>query len=91
MEASNAVGIYRFASDHNCLLLKSAAFNFISNNFVLVVSEEEFVDIPKDVLIHFLSSEQLHVDSEYQVGLKHCFDCASIWFWSEKILGSSDF
>ena len=78
MEASNAVGIYRFASDHNCLLLKSAAFNFISNNFVLVVSEEEFVDIPKDVLIHFLSSEQLHVDSEYQVGLKHCL--AQRWF-----------
>ena len=67
MDASNAIGIYRFASDHNCLLLKSAAFAFICNNFVHVATEEEFVDIPKDILIQLLSSEQLHVDSEHQV------------------------
>ena len=30
-------------------------------------NEEEFADIPKDILIHFISSEHLHVDSEYQV------------------------
>jgi hypothetical protein len=68
LDASNAIGIYRFASDHNCLLLKKAASSFICANFVHVSSEEEFADIPKDILLHFLSSEHLHVDSEYQVG-----------------------
>ncbi len=40
---------------------------FRSSNFPHVCNEEEFTDIPKDILIHFISSEHLHVDSEYQV------------------------
>lgn len=67
LDASNAIGIYRFASDHNCLLLKNAAFAFICQNFWDVGHEEEFKDIPKEILNFFLSSESLQIDSEYQV------------------------
>jgi hypothetical protein len=36
LEPSNAVGIFRFAADHNCLLLKEAALRYVSTNFVQV-------------------------------------------------------
>ena len=29
LDYSNAIGIFRFASDHNCMLLKKAAFAYI--------------------------------------------------------------
>ncbi|XP_043282923.1 actin-binding protein IPP-like isoform X2 [Venturia canescens] len=64
---SNALGIYRFAEAHNRLDLLETALHFIEVNFPQVSQEEEFLDLPKDYLIHFLSSEYIHVDTEFQV------------------------
>ena len=65
------VNTYRFAHDHNCLLLKDSCLHYIWENFVCVSQEEEFCDLPKDMLCSdsFLASENLRVDSEYQVKL----------------------
>ncbi|XP_014245570.1 actin-binding protein IPP [Cimex lectularius] len=67
LHISNAVGIYRFAEDHNCLNLAKSAAIFIENNFPSIVFEEEFCELPKNHLLRFLDSELLKVDSEYQV------------------------
>ena len=67
LEPSNAFGIFRFASDHNCMALKEAAMKYIHEHFNIVSKEDEFCGIARDMLVDFLSSEYLRVDSEYQV------------------------
>lgn len=67
LEPSNAFGIFRFASDHNCMALKDAAMKYIHEHFNEISKEDEFCGIARDMLIDFLSSEYLRVDSEYQV------------------------
>uniref|UniRef100_A0A0A9XCD8 Kelch-like protein diablo n=1 Tax=Lygus hesperus TaxID=30085 RepID=A0A0A9XCD8_LYGHE len=67
LHVSNAVGIYRFAEDHNCTELAKIATTFIENHFPVIIGEEEFSELPKNPLIKFLDSELLKVDSEYQV------------------------
>ncbi|KAK9503759.1 hypothetical protein O3M35_010250 [Rhynocoris fuscipes] len=67
LHVTNAVGIFRFAKDHNCMDLAKTAAAFIENHFPLVSFEEEFCELPKDPLCKFLDSELLKVDSEFQV------------------------
>lgn len=67
LEASNAVGILRFASDHNCKDLKTSARNYVNENFVSVSGEDEFKLLPREMIMELLSSEYLRVDCEYQV------------------------
>jgi len=57
----------RFAEVHNCRELITASTKFIQDLFPLVCCEEEFLELPKDQLCFFLSSENLKVDSEFQV------------------------
>jgi len=74
LEPSNAIGIFRFAADHNCMLLREAALRYVCTNFVQVSTEEEFSDLPRELLLNLLPSEDLRVDSEYQV-----FQAALSW------------
>ncbi|XP_040580405.1 actin-binding protein IPP [Lepeophtheirus salmonis] len=68
MDSSNVISVYLFASDHHCLDLKSISERFIFENFVSVSKEsEEFATLSKDILLSFLKSENLRVDSETQV------------------------
>jgi len=80
LDPSNAIGIYRFAYDHNCLMLKDSCLNYIWENFVSVSQEEEFGDLPKEMICSedMLGSEMLKVDSEYQV-----FTAAMGWVQSD--------
>ncbi|KAG7196679.1 hypothetical protein KM043_016011 [Ampulex compressa] len=64
---SNALGIYRFAEAHNRLDLLETVLRFIEVNFPQVSQEEEFLDLPKEHLIQFLSSDYIHIDTEFQV------------------------
>ena len=59
----------RFAYDHNCLMLKDSCLHYIWENFVAISQEEEFGDLPKEMICSddLLGSENLKVDSEYQV------------------------
>ncbi|XP_066998261.1 actin-binding protein IPP [Anabrus simplex] len=74
LHLTNAIGIYRFAEGHNCESLATFALDFIHGHFPDVCKEEEFFELPKDQLIQFLSSEQLRVDTEFQV-----FQAAMRW------------
>ncbi|XP_015598236.1 actin-binding protein IPP [Cephus cinctus] len=64
---SNALGIYRFAEAHNRVDLSETALRFIEVNFPLVSREEEFLDLPKELLVRLVASEYIHVDTEFQV------------------------
>lgn len=67
LHSSNCIGIYRFADGHNCLDLAAAAVDYVNCNFPQVSIEDEFYELPKDQLLRFLSSEDLVVDTEFQV------------------------
>nr|CAD7571141.1 unnamed protein product [Timema californicum] len=60
-------GIFGFADGHNCEELASVAMDFIQSHFPQICNEEEFFELPKDLLTKFLSSEHLRVDTEFQV------------------------
>lgn len=59
--------IFRFAELHNWKKLKNAALQFIQSYFPQIINEDEIYELPKDQIIKFLSSENLQVDSEFQV------------------------
>ena len=61
------VGILLFAEAHGCVDLRSVAEIYVHNHFLKVVEEEEYSDIPKDLLVKLLNSEHLRVDNEFQV------------------------
>lgn len=63
----NFITFFRFAEAHNCEELKKAAIEFIEGHFPQICAEEEFYDLPKELLSNFLTSENLRVDSEFQV------------------------
>lgn len=64
---TNAIGIYRFADGHNCEDLSTSAIDYIHSHFPKVCLEDEWLELPKEQLVKFLTSEQLRVDSEFQV------------------------
>lgn len=70
----------RFAEAHNRLDLLETALRFIQVNFPQVSQEEEFLDLPKEHLVHFLSSDYIHIDTEFQV-------CPCIYSWKHKLYG----
>jgi hypothetical protein len=45
------------------------AIEFIQLHFPQICNEEEFFELPKDLLTKFLSSEHLRVDTEFQVSI----------------------
>ncbi len=67
LEPGNAIGILRFARDHNCSELAREATRHVHERFAEVTEGEEFRDAPRELLVEFLASECLRVDSEYQV------------------------
>ncbi|XP_076353062.1 actin-binding protein IPP-like [Tachypleus tridentatus] len=67
LHPSNCVGICQFAELHACTNLKLEAKRYIERNFIEVIQEDEFCELPKDALKSFLRSEGLNIDSEFQV------------------------
>jgi len=63
----------RFAEGHNCEELANVAVEFIQLHFPQICSEEEFFELPKELLTKFLSSEHLRVDTEFQVRAILCY------------------
>jgi actin-binding protein IPP len=58
---------FRFAEIHNCKVLQESALSFIHSHFTEIAEDEEFLDIPQNLLIRLISSETIRVDHEYQV------------------------
>lgn len=75
LDATNALGILRFAEDHHCEQLAQSAQQFVNSNFTQVAVEDEILDTPPTLLARILDSEYLRVDAEAQV-----FHAALRWF-----------
>ncbi|RWS27279.1 actin-binding protein IPP-like protein [Leptotrombidium deliense] len=67
LDPSNCVGIFLFAELHMCTNLKLEAKRYIERNFTDVVHQEEFIDLPKEMLKNFLRSEGLSIYNELEV------------------------
>ena len=67
MHELSTSGIYLFSDAISCSCLTRDAEAYINKNFLKVVQEEEFMDLPKEFLVHFLHSENLRVENEFQV------------------------
>lgn len=63
----NLLSNFRFADGLNAKDLKSEAEKYIQLNFVRVSKEDEILQLNEDVLMKFISSEYLRIDSEQQV------------------------
>ena len=72
------LGIYIFADAHSCIQLRDAAELFILENFRDIVSSEEFLQLPLNVLLRFLQHDDLHIEAEYEV-----LDAALHWLDSD--------
>lgn len=59
--------VVRFADGHNCEELATKAIEYIHTHFPQICAEDEIYELPKDQFTKFLTSEDLRVDSEFQV------------------------
>ncbi len=76
VDASNVLGIRRFAELHSCGDLEIFAKNYAAHNFETVVEYEEFLFMGAEELIELLSREDLHVS--FSVLLKFCSEISNI-------------
>ncbi|XP_054161995.1 actin-binding protein IPP-like [Oppia nitens] len=67
LDPINCIGILRFADFHSLTPLRFDSKRYIERHFAEVIKEEEFFDLPKDLLKSFLRSEGLSIDNEFQV------------------------
>ncbi|CAG2115853.1 unnamed protein product, partial [Medioppia subpectinata] len=67
LDPINCIGILRFAEFLSCTSLRFDSKRYIERHFAEVIKEEEFFDLPKDLLKGFLRSEGLSIDNEFQV------------------------
>ena len=67
LKPSNCVGILCFADLHGFHKLCFEAKRFVEKNFAEIIKEDEFLELPHNIFKSFLKSENLSIDSEYQV------------------------
>lgn len=66
IDASNVLGIRRFAELHNCTKLELYAHDFAAHNFEVVMELEEFVCLTYDEILNLIVREDLHVSYHYE-------------------------
>eukprot|EP00061_Rhincodon_typus_P007113 g28457.t1 len=63
----NCVGILRLADTHSLDSLRRRVQSYIIQNFPQVLNNEEFLELPAEILSDILRSDELHVTDEEQV------------------------
>uniref|UniRef100_A0A8C5M4M5 BTB domain-containing protein n=1 Tax=Leptobrachium leishanense TaxID=445787 RepID=A0A8C5M4M5_9ANUR len=74
LHPENCVGILRLADTHSLDSLKRQVQTYIIQNFSQVLSHEDFLELPPEILCHILKSDELYVTEEAQV-----FDTVINW------------
>ncbi|KAL7641772.1 UNVERIFIED_CONTAM: hypothetical protein RMT77_007646 [Armadillidium vulgare] len=74
IDSSNCVGIHCFAEAHACHDLARKAKGFFLKHFKKVMAMEEWLDLPVDKVVEFLSADELEVEKEEIV-----FNAATSW------------
>lgn len=67
LDISNCIGIYYFATVHDCLDLKVKAREHVEKNFIEVSHGEEFLALTADKMAGLLTSNELNVEKEETV------------------------
>ncbi|MCL4132231.1 UNVERIFIED_CONTAM: hypothetical protein GTU68_044624 [Idotea baltica] len=74
IDSANCVGIHCFAEVHACHDLARKAKGFSLKHFKKVMAMEEWLDLPLDKIVEFLSADELEVEKEEMV-----FTAAASW------------
>ncbi|XP_072111799.1 kelch-like protein 6 isoform X2 [Mobula birostris] len=74
LHPDNCVSILRLADTHSLDRLKKCVQNYIVQNFPQVLTHEEFLELPAEILSEILGSDELCVTEEEQV-----FETAMRW------------
>uniref|UniRef100_UPI00398EC931 kelch-like protein 6 n=1 Tax=Pristiophorus japonicus TaxID=55135 RepID=UPI00398EC931 len=67
LHPDNCVGILRLADTHSLDSLKRCVQGYIVQNFPQVLTHEEFLELPAEILSEILGSDELYVTEEEQV------------------------
>src|SRR5699024_1375664 len=67
LKPSNCIGILCFADLYGLSSLSFEAKRYIERNFAEIIREDEFLELPANLFKSFLKSENLSIESEYQV------------------------
>lgn len=67
LHPSNCIGIEHFAQLHSCKKLHEDSHKYTLDNFSIVVEYDEFLILPKDRLLAYISSDLIDVRSEETV------------------------
>ncbi len=67
LDVTNCFGIYTFAERHSCLALSNKAWTLALSSFTDVCKHNEILDVPIDLLEHYISSDDLVVEAEEEV------------------------
>lgn len=70
LDCSNCAGIYCFAKQHAFKDLEKTAWEFMQSHFYQIIQEDEFLNLPFDVLTSLVKSEHIAIESESDV--MHC-------------------
>ncbi|KAL5263675.1 hypothetical protein ACHWQZ_G008896 [Mnemiopsis leidyi] len=80
LSIQNCLGFYLFADKHHCEQLLATARRFIQRNFTEVYMKgEEFVQLPAESIIEFLSMDKLNVSSE-----RVLFEAVMKWYNTDR-------
>ncbi|ESO98129.1 hypothetical protein LOTGIDRAFT_143089 [Lottia gigantea] len=67
LHSSNCIDVRNFAEQHNRVELMRMADDYILDHFIEITDTEEFKNMSFKLLLHAVSSQDLHVDNESQV------------------------
>ncbi len=67
LDSGNCIGIRRFADLYSCSELESTAQAFIYQNFLEVIKNEEFLQLPCREFVSLLKSDKIQVRSEEDI------------------------
>ncbi|XP_050416864.1 kelch-like protein 8 isoform X1 [Patella vulgata] len=67
LHPSNCIDVRNFAEQHNRVELMRMADDYILDHFMEIKETEEFKSMSYKLILHAVSSQELHVDSESQV------------------------
>lgn len=80
LHPSNCLGIAVFAENQGCISLLQEATAYISQHFMQVICNQEFLQLSLDQMTNLLSSDDLNVTSE-----EHIFNALMSWIQHDPI------
>ena len=65
ISAENALGFWRYSLEYLLESLQKASFSFMTEHFLDIVKEKEFLELPPKMLLQLLNSDQLISEEKF--------------------------